>query len=163
MPTIRIEDDVMEGLKTLAEPFVDTPSSVIRRLLEEKGTLKRTQSAPRDPTRAPVTGRSELTPQATYEEFLLLVLEEKFDGRADKRAVTHEVLARMSKRGFIRSADLEFVSTGETKAENTIAWARNALKDRGLISRQSARGVWELTPAGRSAAKQVQLPIRKAG
>ena len=159
MPTIRIEDDVLAGLKSLAEPFVDTPSSVIRRLLEEKGALKRGQAAAREPARS----RGDLTPQTAYEEFLLFVLEEKFDGRADKRTVTQEVLARMSKRGFVTSADLEFVSTGETKAENMIAWARNALKDRGLISRQSPRGVWELTPAGRSAAKQIQLPTRKAG
>ena len=31
MPTIRIEHDVFDGLKKLAEPFVDTPNAVIRR------------------------------------------------------------------------------------------------------------------------------------
>ena len=40
MPTIRIENEVFEGLKKLAEPFVDTPNAVIRRLLIEKGLLK---------------------------------------------------------------------------------------------------------------------------
>ena len=39
MPTIRVEDDVFEGLKELAEPFVDTPriasnrTNVITRML----------------------------------------------------------------------------------------------------------------------------------
>ena len=37
MPTIRIEQDVFDGLKKLAEPFVDTPGAVIRRLLTETG------------------------------------------------------------------------------------------------------------------------------
>jgi hypothetical protein len=69
----------------------------------------------------------------------------------------------MSKRNMISTADLEFVSTGETKAENTISWARNALKDRGLISASSPRGFWELTAQGHTAAKQIQLPIRKSG
>ena len=36
------------------------------------------------------------------------------------------------------------VATGETRAENAIAWGRNALKERGLLSRASPRGVWEL-------------------
>ena len=32
-PTIRIDDDVFDELKGHAEPFVDTPNSVLRRLL----------------------------------------------------------------------------------------------------------------------------------
>lgn len=43
MPTIRLDDDVFNGLKSLAEPFTDTPNSVIRRLLEERGTLVKSQ------------------------------------------------------------------------------------------------------------------------
>jgi len=39
MPTIRLDNEVYEALKQLAEPFVDNPNSVIRRLLEEKGVL----------------------------------------------------------------------------------------------------------------------------
>ncbi len=41
MPTIRIDHDVFEGLQKLAEPFVDSPSMVIRRLLESQGVLKK--------------------------------------------------------------------------------------------------------------------------
>jgi restriction endonuclease Mrr len=64
----------------------------------------------------------------------------------------------MMKDGFISSADQELVSTGETKAENTITWARNALKQRGYINRAARRGMWELTPEGKSAAAKVTLP-----
>ena len=32
-PTIRIDDDVFDELKKHAEPFVDTPNTVLRRLL----------------------------------------------------------------------------------------------------------------------------------
>ncbi len=34
MPTIRITEDVYEGLQRIATPFVDTPNDVIKRLLE---------------------------------------------------------------------------------------------------------------------------------
>jgi hypothetical protein len=161
MPTVRVEDEVFEGLKKLAEPFVDTPGSVIRRLLEEKGVLTKTM-----PTSATVQQQlsgdtsdpeSGLTPQSTYEKYLLTTLDRDFNGRAHKREVTLAVIEKMRANGLINSADLELVATGETKAENTIAWGRNALKERGYISKLSIRGIWELTPEGRKVAKHVVL------
>jgi hypothetical protein len=156
MPTVRLEDEVFEALKKLAEPFVDTPSAVVRRLLEEKGVLRKRAPGPG----ARVPDGQALTPQATYEAFLLGVLAREFGGRGHKREVTHAVIRQMQSRGLIGAADLELVATGETKAENTITWGRNALKERGLISRQSSRGIWELTPEGRKAGDEVQLPRR---
>jgi hypothetical protein len=55
-------------------------------------------------------------------------------------------------------ADLERVKTGETKAENTIAWGRNALKERGLISLSSSRGTWELTTKGLKEGLEIKHP-----
>jgi hypothetical protein len=162
MPTIRIDDDVFEGLKKLAEPFVDTPGAVIRRLLIEKGILKesaakiRPAPAPRSTAERVLT--PSLTPQQVYEQFLLVTLERDFGGSGDKRSVTQAVIERMLKQGFITPADLELVATGETKAENTITWGRNALKNRGLITRGSKRGRWELSEEGREAATTVELP-----
>ncbi len=161
MPTIRIEQEVFDGLKKLAEPFVDTPSAVIRRLLTEKGIL---QPRPSRPGRPPVLEPEkraltpDLTPQAVYEQFLLATLAEEFEGRGDKRRVTQATLQRMVKHGFISPVDLELVATGETRAENTITWGRNALKNRGLIARGSRRGIWELTEEGRAEAAQTALP-----
>jgi hypothetical protein len=154
MPTIRVDPDVFEGLQKLAKPFVDTPSMVIRRLLEERGVLRAAAKTPKSPRLAP----DALTPQAVYENYLLYVLTKEFDGRGHKRDVTHAIVKRMMKDGFIGAADQELVSTGETKAENTITWARNALKQRGYIDRASRRGMWELTPEGKNAAGKVALP-----
>jgi len=42
-----------------------------------------------------------------------------------------------------------------------MAWARNMLKDRGLIHDDSKRGIWELTTEGIEKAKQygtTQIP-----
>ncbi len=162
MPTIRIDDEVFEGLKKLAEPLVDGPGSVIRRLLVDKGVLAERRV---EKQKAQPMSKSDakaltpvLTPQETYERFLLLTLAEAFGGRGDKRAVTRAVLEKMVRQGFIGPADLELVATGETKAENTITWGRNALKNRGLIQRGSKRGIWELSDEGRETARTLELP-----
>lgn len=160
MPTIRVDPEVFEGLQRLAQPFVDSPSAVIRRLLEDKGVLPR-----RGESTQPARPRAEaapeaLTPQPVYEAYLLWALASRLGGRAHKRDATHEVVKRMMQDGHIGAADQELVATGETKAENTITWARNALKERGLISRTAPRGIWELTPEGSQAAKKVVLPRR---
>jgi hypothetical protein len=152
MPTVRLDDEVYEALKKLAEPFTDTPSSVIRRLLEAHGHLEKKPAAAPKPARAAVDPDLEPTPQAVYEEMLLQVLAAPpFNGRGDKRSVTLAIIEKMQKQRLLRPADLELVATGETRAENAIAWGRNALKERGLLSRSSPRGVWEIasrrTPA----------------
>ena len=154
MPTIRVDQEVFEGLQQLAKPFVDSPSMVIRRLLEERGVLPPAAIAPKN---TPVAANA-LTPQSSYEAYLLLVLLKEFDGRGHKRDVTHAIVKRMMKDGFISAADQELVSTGETKAENTITWARNALKQRGYIDRAARRGIWELTSEGTAVANKVVLP-----
>ena len=162
MPTIRIDDEVFEGLKQLAEPFVDTPAAVIRRMLIEKGIFKSAPPRAKAPVRTPPSPERvltpQLTPQAVYEQFLLATLAHDFGGRGGKREVTQATIQKMVKQGFISPADLELVATGETKAENTITWGRNALKNRGLIGRGSRRGIWELTEEGREAGKAVELP-----
>lgn len=172
MPTIRVDDDVFQGLKSIAEPFTDTPNTVIRRLLTEIGVLqkstKRVDDAVTAQNKTTINLQSHekkdtttsLTLQPIYETFLLHVLCEKFKGHAGKHEVTKAVIELMQSRGFINSADLKRVSTGETKAENTIAWGRNALKERGLISRNSPKGSWELTPKGIEEAARVILPRR---
>ena len=157
MPTIRVEQDVFEGLQQLAKPFVDSPSMVIRRLLEERGVLRKPAADQKSARLAP----DALTPQSTFEKYLLLVLAKEFDGQGHKRDVTHAIVKRMMKDGHIGAADQELVSTGETKAENTITWARNALKQRGYIDRAARRGMWQLTPEGRSAAGKVALVARR--
>ena len=166
MPTVRLDDEVFEALKRTAEPFVDSPNAVIRRLLVEKGLLAaRPQRArpagPRPGAPAPAAReRLDLTAQRVYESYLLATLARDFAGRGDKRSVTRGVIERMVAQGHIGPAELELVATGDTRAENTITWARNALKNRGLLSRASRRGIWELSDEGRAAAVSVELGRR---
>ena len=158
MPTIRLDDDVFNGLKSLAEPFTDTPNSVIRRLLQERGNLPKGDGSSSVPgqsqtkTSGTVTsGRSQTTglvSQSTYEKYLLHVLATQFKGRGNKQEVTRAVIKLLESHGLLSEADRVHVSSGESRAENTIAWGRNALKERGLISQTSPRGTWELTERG---------------
>lgn len=166
MPTIRVDDDVFEGLKTIAEPFTDTPNSVIRRLLEDYG-VQLSKPIPENSTIANLEidqinkssrPSTSLTPQPVYEKYLHYVLANNFNGSASKIDATKAVIQLMKKSGYITTADLQHVSSGETKAENTIAWSRNALKDSGVISKNSPRGIWELTAIGKELAAKIVLP-----
>ena len=143
-PTIRVSEQVFKGLQKLAEPFVDTPGDVIEKILIKEGVLNVN----------PVTltqqraKKGEITPQYRYEEFLLKILFKYFNGKAHKNEVTEEIIKVMDKEGVLKEVDGERLSSGEIRAENGIAWGRNALKDKGFIRRDSQRGVWELTEAG---------------
>lgn len=45
-------------------------------------------------------------------------------------------------------------NTKSTRWKNTAAWARQDLIDEGFLSNTSARGIWEITPAGRAALEE---------
>jgi len=92
-----------------------------------------------------------------YEKYLLHVLATHFHGRGGKNEVTKAVIALVQSREPLTPADLKRVSTGETRAENSIAWGRNVLKERGLISLSSPRGTWELTEKGLREGRELKL------
>ena len=175
MREIEVDDEVFEILQSLAEPFVDTPNSVIKKLLQAKGLVKGQgliQQAQMGLTSKPsaryggglVSGAmnvkkraktGEVTSQSVYEDWLLKTLYRDCDGGALKAEVTEIVIHKMQEAKILKEIDFERVSTGEPRASNTIAWARNALKDKGLIKSDSPRGVWELTDAGVKTAKEL--------
>jgi hypothetical protein len=175
MPEIHIEDDVFEGLQTLAKPFVDTPSTVIRRLLEDRKVLSKSGDGEPssldaaseanvaskgrfDPSNKGQDRSTCLTVQQVCETFLLYVLLTEFEGKAKKAEATQAVVKLMTTHGFFKPADLEQESSGETKAEYIVSWTRNALKDTGMISQDSQRGIWELTSKGWFKASETILP-----
>lgn len=185
MPIIRVDDEVFAGLQRLATPFVDTPNLVIRRLLAAYGGAASIQPPKQEesPLRQVEVGSSSeaiadeldrlveiegrnrrfartpagrLTPQPVLEDWILVVLDEKFGGRGEKRDVTGEIVQQLEAKGILSRDDYAVVKTGETKVANTIAWGRNRLKELGLISQISPRGVWELTEQGRALAHKLR-------
>ncbi len=153
---IRIDDDIYESLKKLATPFEDTPNTVLRKilisnqLLAKKFPDSKEQEKPQKKIK-----KATLTSPSLYEDFLLYTLWDQFKGRAKKKDVTEAIISNMQRKNILKAADFEKVSTGETRAANTIAWARNRLKQEGFISPDSPFGFWELTHQGIEQAKKI--------
>jgi hypothetical protein len=136
MPIIRIDNDVWAYLKRKAEPFEDTPNSVLRRLfrLERRGRKGR---------RIP---RGSRTPQDVYRvPILKALIELGGKGKVD------QVLNRVEKRlaNTLKPVDMEKISSGMIRWRNSAMWERKGMVDEGLLSHDSPRGVWEITPQGR--------------
>jgi predicted CopG family antitoxin len=164
--TIRIDDEVYEGLKKLADPFEDTPNTVIRRLLIKLDVIPRISAADIKAAQKMAGKRiakeSQATPQRVYEQWLLHTLWHKFQGKAAKPDVTKETVDSMQKYRLLTKVDFEDVpSGGQMRAENLIAWARNQLRKIGLIRDDSKVGIWELTDEGIKVAKEIHPPKRR--
>lgn len=136
MPNIRIDDDVWNYLKKKAEPFEDTPNSVLRRLFR----LERKSHRPR---RIPTGTR---TPQDAFRTPILKSLVE-LGGKASVGQVLTRVETRMA--NTLKPIDTQKISTGMIRWRNSAMWERNAMVDEGLLSQHSPRGVWEITAKGR--------------
>lgn len=164
-PTIRIDDGVYEALKSLAEPFVDTPNDVLRRVLslDDGGSEKR--DAPNDAApqkqssirkkalrKAGKPKRSRLPagallPEAEYELPLLTALDE-----LGGSAPTSEVLDRLGKKLESRFTPQDretYGASGTVRWRNRAQFVRDKLVKGGEMSSTSPRGIWEITRAGR--------------
>lgn len=72
MVNIEIDDDVFNHLKSIAEPFVDTPNTVLRRLLFHKNKPQEVASASRS------TPKSADSIEASSEAFITSFLRERY-------------------------------------------------------------------------------------
>jgi Mrr N-terminal domain len=161
VPEIQIDDEVWEMLKQQAEPFIDTPNSVIRRLLElpearngHAETTKHPASAGR-PSRkrrqrkipaAPRAQTGTILADDQYEVPILSILDEH-----GGRAPTREVLDALGERlaGRLMPADHDHLRSGDVRWRNRAQFVRLRLIDRGDMKRDSPRGVWEISEQGR--------------
>lgn len=163
MPKIQVDDDIFEGLQALATAAANTPNAVLRQILEAQGVVK-SKVAFSDSSKSDASPwklrRSSRTPQTVYKNHLLFVIGTRFNGRASRLAAIEAALDLMQTKGLLpASASEVLASNGQTKAESTMAWGRNALKDAGLIKPDSPRGIWELTPAGLKKSKDPLLLV----
>jgi hypothetical protein len=146
-PSIDIDDEVFEALKRNAEPFVDTPNTVLRRLL----SLSRVEgaSAPVSVSPSDDDGRAapgSLLPEREYEIPILRYLAEHA-GRAPSREVT----AAVGKVLASNFTDLDKLPLrdGSIRWQKRAAFVRLRLVNRGELVEHSPRGMWEITDKGR--------------
>jgi Mrr restriction endonuclease-like protein len=167
MPTIRVDSEVYRVLQGQAEPFVDTPNSVLRRVLQlrpSKGpddgeAVSAAQTgAPRPtPTRAGVHSRrrkvkrerapaGSLLPIERYKLSILNVLVER-GGGAPAGEVIEAVGDKLSAE--LTPTDKESIASGGIRWHKRVQFARLHLVEEGAITKEAPRGVWTITDAGR--------------
>lgn len=144
VPTVDLDEDVWGELQSLAEPLVDTPNTVLRRLLGlAKGDVSVVADASQRTGRAPV---GSLLPESEYELPILAVLESR-GGSAPARDVVHAVGEIMAERLTERDREL-LPNGGGERWQNRVQFSRLRMKEKGLIKSGSPRGLWELADAG---------------
>ena len=169
-PTIRIDDAVFDELKKHAEPFVDTPNSVLRRLLAlsdagaalaeeseaaEEPTVGRTGNEAKrgrqrrrktKATRAPRATSDTILPESEYEIPMLQIIS-KHGGRAAAREVLAELETRLD--GRLTEVDRQELSSGTVRWRNRAQFVRLRLIEQGDMVKNSPRGMWDITDQGR--------------
>ena len=89
-----------------------------------------------------------------YEPWLLRAMLELGDGVGFSR-IQHEMRDIMTGLGVIKKLDLEMTGTHTPRYQAQTSSLRNSMERRGLIFRNSSNK-WELTPAGKNAAREHQ-------
>ncbi|HKH64119.1 MAG TPA: winged helix-turn-helix domain-containing protein [Solirubrobacterales bacterium] len=126
--------------------FEDRPEDVILRLLDRSaGSSPRMESKLASPTNRRAAPGSVL-PVEDYWIPILQVLVTA-GGNAPSNDVIDALEDRMS--GVLEDRDRERLKSGEIRWRNRARFARLRMKERGLISDISRRGVWAITRSGR--------------
>ena len=167
-PTIRIDDEVFDELKKHAEPFVDTPNTVLRRLLSlsessngavEINTAEQTTAhgggesrrgrqrrRKAKTVRQPRAKTGTILSESEYEVPMLEIISEH-GGRAAAREVLDELETRLGSQ--LTEVDKEELSSGNVRWRNRAQFVRLRLVERGDMVKDSPRGMWEVTEQGR--------------
>jgi hypothetical protein len=163
MPEIDLDSDIFEYLQSQAEPFVDTPNTVLRRLLNidraesdssEVPTPAKRRARRDSPGKRTIRPRSTrvraaagtLLPEDQYELPLLRALVEA-GGRAPYREIVDSVGIEL--KDSLLPADFETLNSGTVRWQSRLQFVRLRLIERGLLAKDMPRGVWGITDAGR--------------
>jgi len=97
--------------------------------------------------------KGQRTPEAAYYKPILKVLKEM--GGSGKVADVLERVGQIMK-SILKDVDYDPLASGpdNPRWRNAGQWARNSMVNDGLLKRDSPRGVWEITDAGRQALRE---------
>ena len=145
MPVIRIDDEVFKALQERAVPLLDTPNSVLRRLLGlDKAEGKRDGGRR---MRTALETKRVATEGGAFRVPILRALVE-LGGRAPCRVVLDRVEQRMA--NSLTDFDREDLPSGQrVRWRENAEWERYHMVREGLLERGSPRGIWEITDEGR--------------
>ncbi len=155
MPTIRVDDQVWDWLKSQARPFEDTPNSVLRRVAGLEGSP--TADSRIRESSAPIRRRErgEKTPQDAYRTPILRILL-RHRGRADRAQVLRELEHDL--RNVLTDFDRRDIKSGTIRWQKSAEWEVSVMRQQGILLSQadSPRGVWCLSPLGEKAARAIE-------
>ena len=144
MPQITLSPETYRVLLSRSETFEDTAEEVVRRLLAQVDP-----DAPEGARTVVRGGRAapgSILPEREYWRPILRIIEEA-GGSAPANDVIELVGQRMKK--ILRPKDFDVLDMGEVRWRNRARFARLRMKERGLLSDSSPRGIWEITASGR--------------
>jgi negative regulator of replication initiation len=147
MPTIRVDDEVYERLKSGAEALVGTPNAVLRRVLGLEAAAS-VQSEGNESARTRRMGPAELLQAQVYDLPILSVLDGM--GGAGYAPEVIDAVGKMVEESLTEN-DLMENRSGVVRWKSRVAWRRFHLVQLGLLKRASPRGTWEISEEGRDA------------
>ena len=154
MPTIKVSEPVFRELQELAEPLVDTPDTVVRRLIEAfregrqeaTGTAKQ-PSRRRNASSASGSGRKRARKgeKTTHQELYqpLLQVLKAAGGQLSASDAIEGVGSVMAER--LNDVDRAGLPSGEIRWRNTVRWASHRLQKSGELDPEAPYGFWRLS------------------
>lgn len=160
MPKIEVSNRTNKRLLELLESFEDSANLIVERLLDH---YEATSPGNKLKSKDPPPGEGELLSESAYWLPTLEILEEE-GGQAKGSDVIDVLEERIGH--LLKARDRDILRMGEVRWRNRARFARLRMKELGLISSESPRGIWEITEKGYGflAAERHQPPTgRMAG
>ncbi len=98
------------------------------------------------PEKKPRARKGEITSQKDYFIPILESLIE-FGGSGKMKEVLNKVEKKM--KGILKEIDYQQIRSVFIRWKNIAQWARNTMKEEGLLKKNSPHGIWEITDKGR--------------
>jgi hypothetical protein len=153
MPRIDLSTPTYRRLLRRVTSFDDRPEEVIQRLLDEveDGDVEQVGAIEVDQRSSARAAPGSILPEREYWRPILAILAEA-DGSAPANDVIDALGNRM--RNVLTPNDFAVLKMGEVRWRNRARFARLRMREQGLLSSDSHRGVWEMTDMGREYLAQ---------
>jgi hypothetical protein len=150
MASVELSEATYRKLLRRSTSFDDTPEDVINRLLDvvgDRDPLRRQEIKEAVHKNRPRAKPGSILPERDYWKPILEVIVEG-GGSVPANDVVERVGDRL--RNALKPRDFEQLATGEVRWRNRVRFARLRMRQVGLLSDTSHRGLWEITDSGRA-------------
>jgi hypothetical protein len=146
VPKIELSDPAYRRLLRQSTSFADSAEDVVLRLLDLAEHSESIQ--PHQPNQRQISRATpgSILPEREYWRPILGIIAEAGGSAAANDVI--EVLGERMKDAF-KARDLDLLKMGEVRWRNRARFARLRMREQGLLSQTSHRGLWEITDAGR--------------